>query len=84
LFPMVCVLIYWLFPRPVTLILLSGVMQALLLPMLGVAALFFRYKRCDEPLKPSKLWDLMLWLSFAAFFVVGVYLAYANVRKWIG
>jgi len=84
LFPLVCVVIYWVFPKPVTLVLVSGVMQALLLPMLGVAALYFRYKQCDAALKPSLAWDLMLWLSFAGFFVVGAYLTYVNVGKWIG
>ncbi len=78
-FPLACVVIYWVYPKPVSLVLLSGVMQALLLPMLGFAALFFRYKRCDKQLMPGKVWDLMLWLSFAAFLVIGVYLAYVKV-----
>lgn len=83
-FPLACVVIYWVYPKPVTLVLISGVMQALLLPMLGVAALYFRYKRCDPRLQPGKVWDLFLWTSFVAFFIVGVYLAYVNVGKWFG
>ncbi len=83
-FPLACVIIYWVYPRPVTLVLLSGVMQALLLPMLGIAALHFRYKRCDQRLRPGKVWDIFLWLSFIAFLIVGGYLAYVNVMKWFG
>lgn len=83
-FPLACVIIYWVYPKPVTLVLLSGVMQALLLPMLGIAALYFRYKRCDERLRPGKVWDIFLWLSFVAFLIVGAYLAYVNVMKWFG
>ena len=83
-FPLACVVIYWVYPKPVTLVLISGVMQALLLPMLGVAALYFRYKQCDARLQPGKIWDLFLWLSFVAFFIVGAYLAYVNIGKWFG
>jgi Mn2+/Fe2+ NRAMP family transporter len=72
LFPMSCATIYYVFPKPVTLILISGTMQALMLPMLGVAALYFRYKRCDPRLKPNLLWDLMLWLSLVGFMIVAL------------
>jgi Mn2+/Fe2+ NRAMP family transporter len=73
-FPTACVVIYCLIPAPVQLILLSGVMQALLLPMLGLAALVYRYKLGDPRLKPNKIWDACLWLSFIGFLVVGIYL----------
>ena len=79
LFPMLCVAIFVVYPNPVTLILLSGVMQALLLPMLGFAALYYRHKRCDPRLAPGKWWDLLLGISFLAFTVVGVYLTYAKL-----
>ena len=84
LFPLACVVIYWVYPKPVTLVLISGVMQALLLPMLGVAALYFRYKQCDPRLQPGKIWDFFLWISFIAFFIVGAYLAYVNLGKSLG
>ncbi|MEM9016613.1 MAG: Nramp family divalent metal transporter [Verrucomicrobiota bacterium] len=70
-FPILCFVIYALFPKPVVLILLSGLMQALLLPLLGVAALYFRFRTIDPDLRPGKLWDAMLILSVVAFLVVG-------------
>jgi Mn2+/Fe2+ NRAMP family transporter len=79
LFPAACATIYWVFPNPVTLIFISGTMQALMLPMLGLAALYFRYTRCDARLKPNLLWDLGLWISFLGLLVAGVYLAYDKV-----
>ena len=78
-FPMVSLLIFLVYPNPVTLILVSGVMQALLLPMLGFAALYYRHKKCDPRLAPGKVWDVLLALSFLAFTVVGVYLTYVKV-----
>ena len=75
-FPILCFLIYWQIPKPVTLILISGLMQALLLPMLGVAALWFRYRTVDPALKPGKVWDVLLLLSILAFFAVGFTVAW--------
>ena len=48
-------------------------MQAVMLPMLGFAALFFRYRRCDPRMVPGAGWDLSLWISVVAMFVAGVW-----------
>lgn len=79
IFPASCVIIYLVYPKPMFLILLSGVMQALLLPMLGFAALYFRYTRCDKRLRPGRVWDTLLWISFIAFLIVGLYLTWAKL-----
>jgi hypothetical protein len=52
-------------------ILASGTAQAIMLPMLGATALYFRYRRSDESLRPGLLWDAMLWLSLVGFVVIG-------------
>ena len=79
LFPLTCVLIYVIYPgKPGMLVLASGVMQAMLLPMLGFATLYFRYKRCDPRLKPTLAWDIMLWVSFVCFTVIGIYFAWTK------
>ncbi len=70
-FPLLCLLIYLAFPSPAQLVLLSGVAQGIMLPMLAGAALFFRYRRCVPELRPNRWWDLMLWLSAAAMLVTG-------------
>jgi Mn2+/Fe2+ NRAMP family transporter len=67
------------FKAPKQLILAGGFMGALMLPLLGVAALFFRYRRCHEKLAPSKIWDVSLWLSCAGLFVAGGYAFYTTV-----
>ena len=52
-------------------VLASGIGQAIMLPMLGGAALYFRYRRSDENLRPGRIWDAMLWLSLIGFVVIG-------------
>ena len=77
--PILSVLCYVFFPNPVVLVLISGTMQAIMLPMIGFAVLYFRYKKSDARLQPNKLWDFFLWLSFAGFLVVGIYQTYAKL-----
>ncbi|MDX1948386.1 MAG: Nramp family divalent metal transporter [Pirellulaceae bacterium] len=60
---------------PEQLVLLSGMMQALMLPMLAAAALYFRYFKCDPRIAPGKVWDFFLWLSsLAMLFTAGILL----------
>ena len=73
LFPLLCCAIYIIFPQPVFLILLSALTQAIMLPMLGAAALYFRYWKCIPELRPSKLWDVFLIGSFGVLLVIGTY-----------
>jgi hypothetical protein len=82
-FPILCFVIYTIFPKPVVLILLSGLMQALLLPMLGVAALYFRFRTIDPALRPGRLWDVMLILSVLAFLVVGAFIGWTKGSEFL-
>jgi hypothetical protein len=66
---------------PVAMVLASGVAQAGMLPMLGVAVLYFRYRRSDPGLAPGKLWDAMLWLSCVGFAIVGGWAAYSALWR---
>ncbi len=72
--PVLSLLIYLVYPRPVLLVLFSGLMQSLLLPLLGIVALYFRFKKIDPKLKPSMVWDVFLILSVLAFMTIGLYL----------
>jgi Mn2+/Fe2+ NRAMP family transporter len=74
--PILSVSCYLFYSRPVVLVLISGTMQAIMLPMIGFAVLYFRYKKRDTRLRPGKVWDFFLWLSFAGFLVVGIYQTY--------
>ncbi len=79
LFPIGCLLVYVFQRTPVKLVLLSGVMQAIMLPMLGAAALYFRYRRSDQRLLPGRVWDVWLWLSAFGLFLAGGWLALTKI-----
>ena len=72
-FPILCVVIFIAFPKPAELVLISGIAQGIMLPMLAGAALFFRYKRSVEGMEPNRVWDVFLWLSAAAMLVTGIW-----------
>jgi len=75
LFPTFSLTVYAFIPAPVGLVLAGGVAQAVILPVLGGATLYFRYRRCDPRITPGRLWDVLLWVSVAGLCVAGVSIA---------
>jgi len=88
LFPFLCLAVYWVVPEPGSLVFLSGAAQAIMLPMMCAAALYFRYFQCHPRLRPSRWSDAGLWLSSVAMSIVGIYsLINESIRlasRWLG
>jgi len=80
-FPLFCFTVYTFIPKPAQLVLLSGVMQAIMLPMLSIAALYYRYRRIDPRLRPGIWWDIGLWTSSFGMLIAGGYLFYAKLPE---
>ncbi|SDM19533.1 Mn2+ and Fe2+ transporters of the NRAMP family [Catalinimonas alkaloidigena] len=74
--PLAALSIFLFVKAPVTLVLAGGMAQAVMLPLLGVAALYFRYRRSEPTLRSGLWWDVMLWLSFLGFVLVGGWSVY--------
>ena len=70
IWPLAALLLYIGVRAPTKMILASGTAQAINLPMLGAAVLYFRYKRSDKNLRPGRIWGAMLWLSLAGFVII--------------
>lgn len=79
--PVYAAAIYLIWPQPVTLILISGIGQAILLPFLGGAAVYFYFKRLDGGLRSGKIWAAMLWISAASLVAVGLWQLYEQVSR---
>lgn len=77
--PVCCFTVYAFVKAPVFLILLSGLTQAVMLPMLAFAAIYFRYWRCHPRLQPGKWWDFFLWLSSAGLIIAGTWAALTRI-----
>jgi hypothetical protein len=61
---------------PAVMILLSGTGQAIMLPMLGIAALYFCFKRSDVNLRPKFFWKVMLSISCIGYLIIGIWILY--------
>lgn len=73
-----------LYRHPVQLVLASGVMQAMMLPMLAAATLYFRYRKSDARTMPGRAWDVLLWLSSAGLLVAGMASGGFALRELLG
>lgn len=79
--PVVCFLIYVWNKQPVTLVLISGMAQAVMLPMLGGAALYYRYCRADRRITPGRIWDFFLALSVIGLSIAGLWGGWQQVQR---
>jgi Mn2+/Fe2+ NRAMP family transporter len=82
IFPFLCVIAYCFFGSPALMVLIGGVMQGLMLPMLATAALFFRYRRSDPRIAPGRLWTICLWISAFGLLVTGLWTAWSELTKF--
>lgn len=73
LLPLASATAYVILPQPVTLVLIGAVGQAIMLPLLAVAAVYFRHKRLPPDLAPSAAWTVALWVSAGLIALVGAY-----------
>ena len=83
LFPLLCLIVYAFVRAPKQLVLTSGLMQAIMLPMLGAAALYFRYQRCDARVRPGSTWDVCLWISVAGLLLAGGYAFFDKIKALV-
>lgn len=82
-FPVLDLLLFAALKDPVGMVLAGGFVQALTLPMIGGAAVYLRYRRTDQRLRPGRLWDAMLWLSLAGVCIAAAYGLYDVVARAI-
>lgn len=72
--------VFLLFGQPVTLVLIGALGQALMLPFLGGAALYFYYCRTDRRLRSGSFWAFCLWCAALAMSAVGLYQVVDRMR----
>ena len=81
LFPFLCLLVYFYIEAPAKLVLASGIMQALMLPMLAGAALWYRYCRTHPDIRPGKIWDFFFWLSAIGMLATAIAIIFVKFVK---
>ncbi len=78
------IILSWVFPLlwasfflflqiPVMMVLIGGVLTSILLFVIVYVAIYFRYKRLPESLKPPRFYDLAFWASSLSILFLGIY-----------
>ena len=62
----------------------GAVAQALMLPFVSMAALYFLYYQTHERLRPEASWIFGLWISAIAMTAVGFYQVWREFGNWFG
>ncbi|MCZ6674929.1 MAG: Nramp family divalent metal transporter [Verrucomicrobia bacterium] len=68
--------------KPVTLVTIGAVAQALMLPFLSFAALYFLYKQTHVKLRPKVSWIVFLWISAMLMTSVGIFQITKEFQKF--
>lgn len=69
-FPVLALVFYFVLHDPKLLVQLGGIAQAITLPMIAAATIYFRYQKIHPALQPSRFTDGLLWVATIAIFFV--------------
>jgi manganese transport protein len=67
------VLFYWFFRSPVQMVVAGGVAQALMLPLIGGAAIYLRHRHLPADVRPGVWTTVWLWMSTAIMMAFALY-----------
>lgn len=71
-FPLTWTVLYLFYKAPGQMVIIGGAITVVILLIVVYAALYFRYRRLDERLIPSKLYDVALWISASSILAVAL------------
>ena len=74
---------YLSFSKPVTLIAIGAIAQALMLPIISFAALYFLYFQTHKQLRPRGSWIVFLWISTFAMTSIGAFQLFRAVGNFL-
>ena len=72
-FPLLWASMFVFIKLPVLMVLIGGVVTSLILFIVVFAVINFRYRRLNADFIPTLKYDIILWVSMASIFLVGVY-----------
>jgi manganese transport protein len=66
-------LFYWFIESPVQMVVMGGVAQALMLPIIGLSAVYLRHVHIPEDIRPSVGTTVLLWIATIVMFGFALY-----------
>jgi manganese transport protein len=75
------VVLYLLFQEPVLMVTIGGIGQALMLPVIGIAALYLRHRKLERLAHPGRAMTALLWFATAVITAFMAYYAWMRVMR---
>jgi Mn2+/Fe2+ NRAMP family transporter len=72
--PLSAFVLFYFIPKPKAWIIFAGMMQTLMLPLLGYAAIRFRFDADGKLFRTRKFGDIMIFVSALALSIAGIWL----------
>ncbi|MBC7110053.1 MAG: Nramp family divalent metal transporter [Archaeoglobi archaeon] len=79
--PLLWYVLFMVYKAPVFMVILGGIATSLMLLIVVIAALYFRYRRLDKRLAPSIAYDVFFWTSVIAILILAIYGVYSALFK---
>lgn len=73
LFLSLCTVWYLMLGEPVFMVIIGGIAQACLLPVIGFSTVFLRYKSIDPAIRPTLSVDILLWVASTMMLAFAIY-----------
>jgi len=70
---------YWFIESPVQMVVAGGLAQALMLPLIGIAAIYLRHREIPDDIQPTATTTVLLWLSTGVMMSVALYYLWAQI-----
>jgi manganese transport protein len=84
--PVIALILFFIFREPKSMLVLGGFAQAMTLPIITAATIYFRYRKLDRRLKPSLILDILLWVAFILITMVSLFVVqdqyYKNIKPY--
>ena len=72
-------LFYWFIESPVQMVVAGGIAQALMLPIIGLAAVNVRHRELPKDIQPSTATTALLWISTGVMLTVAGYYLWSQI-----
>jgi Mn2+/Fe2+ NRAMP family transporter len=82
-FPMAWAAAYLFYKNPSWMVLVGGVGTSIMLIVVMIGAVDFRYRRTVADLQPSRLYDLALWLSIGSISAFLAFGGWIGLQRWL-
>ena len=81
LIPILALALFMIFGEPASMVIIGGFGQALTLPMITAATIYFRYRKLNRRLTPSIVMDICLWVALVLITLVAGYALKDQIKK---